>query len=298
MKLPNTIISLILNKNDEKEWEKLYFLFQDEIEWKINHNKFNIDISKFIKSIKLTIDENNIYSPTKEYILNENNNVINYKYYEDDCIKGFNLIIDYIDPKLNKENIDKFINDKYDDYDICDFEEKNKFYFSKRVSFNKKYYFKINFFIKSENEIFKSIKYEIKKDLKSLKKNPKLYKSNYYYRQQILDIARAIRKYFDANGGQDNRIYYEFYGDPYDGLNLSSRDVRNFALYIIFLGKYDEFCKNPFNGNIFNYASRGVSCGNSSCLYLDYDRENIPDLLFIELSSSKFVNKIFDIIHH
>ena len=39
MKLPNTIISLIFNQIEEKQWLKLYFLFIYEIEWKINHLK-------------------------------------------------------------------------------------------------------------------------------------------------------------------------------------------------------------------------------------------------------------------
>ena len=36
MKLPNTIISLIFNEIEEKEWCELFFLFMGEIEWKIN----------------------------------------------------------------------------------------------------------------------------------------------------------------------------------------------------------------------------------------------------------------------
>ncbi len=48
MKLPNTIISLIFNEIEEEKWIKLYFLFMDEIEWKINHHlkDVNIDYDK------------------------------------------------------------------------------------------------------------------------------------------------------------------------------------------------------------------------------------------------------------
>ncbi len=201
MKLPNTIISLILNKNDEKEWEKLYFLFQDEIEWKINHNKImNIDISKFIKSIKLIIVGDFIVDG-KEYILNENDNIINYCYGE--CIKYFRLILKFIDTKLNKEN-------GYSEYNICNFEKINKFYFSERVNFDKRYYFKIKFFIKYKNEIFKSIKYEIKKDLRSLKKNPRLYRYDDYYNLNPEDLKEQ-KDLIDKYG-----IIYDIYEEKYD----------------------------------------------------------------------------------
>ncbi len=63
MKLPNTIISLIFNEIEEIKWSKLYFLFIDEIEWKINHLKDIIDGKKLIKKCEngniFTIYKNN-----------------------------------------------------------------------------------------------------------------------------------------------------------------------------------------------------------------------------------------------
>ena len=49
MKLPNTIISLIFNEIEEKEWSNLFFLFMDEIEWKIYHHLKDINTNKNIK---------------------------------------------------------------------------------------------------------------------------------------------------------------------------------------------------------------------------------------------------------
>ena len=67
MKLPNTIISLIFNEIKEKEWSELYFLFIDEIEWKINHlNNINND-----KELKEKCKNENIFTILK----NKNNNL-------------------------------------------------------------------------------------------------------------------------------------------------------------------------------------------------------------------------------
>ncbi len=52
MKLPNTIISLIFNEIEEIEWIKLYFLFMDEIEWKIYHHLNSINNEEFEEKCK------------------------------------------------------------------------------------------------------------------------------------------------------------------------------------------------------------------------------------------------------
>ncbi len=52
MKLPNTIISLIFNEIEEIKWIKLFFLFMDEIEWKIDHHLYRITCHQLKKVCK------------------------------------------------------------------------------------------------------------------------------------------------------------------------------------------------------------------------------------------------------
>ncbi len=208
MKLPNTIISLILNENDEKEWEKLYFLFQDEIEWKINHNKImNIDISKFIKSIKLIIYDDFYKHVKKEYILNKNDNIINYEF-------QYNKH-NYSKYSINCQLIINTVLEKNISFNFDLFEKKEKHDFYKRVNINKRYNLKIELYINikhgKENGIFKLIKYKIEKDLKSLKKNPKLYRCSKYHiildPKDLKEQKDLIDKY--------NTIY-DIYQEKYD----------------------------------------------------------------------------------
>ncbi len=205
MKLPNTIISLILNKNDEKEWEKLYFLFQDEIEWKINHNKImNTNISKFIKSIKLIIyDKIQLKDIKKEYILNKNDcisNIINYEYKN----YGFNNCELIIDTEFEKNLSLKF--NFYYSFKKLQFTNK------KRINFNKGYYFNIIIDIEFKEKKLKSIKYKIERNHRSIIernhrsiiKNPLLYRYGFYLDQEQKDL---IDKY---------DIIYDIYEEKYD----------------------------------------------------------------------------------
>ncbi len=69
MKLPNTIISLIFNEIKENEWITLFFLFMDEIEWKINHLK-KINSAKVIGKFMVRRENEEIFT-----ICNKNNNL-------------------------------------------------------------------------------------------------------------------------------------------------------------------------------------------------------------------------------
>jgi hypothetical protein len=106
----------------------------------------------------------------------------------------------------------------------------------------------------------------------------------------IIKVAKALKKNVDDYGGLEDDIFYARSGDCYDGLCISSDAVCSFAIYLIEQGKVDEFCNNP---DLFDYVERGVSCGNSSCLYFVKckQKEKVDNL------SVSFLNKIFDIIN-
>ncbi len=99
MKLPNTIISLIFNEIKQNEWIKVYFLFIDEIEWKINHLK---KISRNYKLEKNCLNKN-IFTIFKNK--NKNNNLnwcdsnLLYKVCEDGNLKIIKLIINIFPTK-------------------------------------------------------------------------------------------------------------------------------------------------------------------------------------------------------
>ncbi len=72
MKLPITIISLIFEKVNEKYWTRCYFLFMDEIEWKIGHHLK--DINNYEELIE-NCDNENIFT-----ILKNKNNKLNWQW--------------------------------------------------------------------------------------------------------------------------------------------------------------------------------------------------------------------------
>ena len=82
MKLPNTIISLIFNEIEEKEWSKLYFLFMDEIEWKI----YNLNDIIDNKELREKCKNENIFT-----ILKNKNNKLNWNEWK--LCEGGNLNI-------------------------------------------------------------------------------------------------------------------------------------------------------------------------------------------------------------
>ncbi len=89
MKLPNTIISLIFNEIEEKQWFKLYFLFVDEIEWKINHHLNNIVHNL---ELKKKCKNENIFT-----ILKNKNNKLNWNCGLNGACKCGNLkLVNYI----------------------------------------------------------------------------------------------------------------------------------------------------------------------------------------------------------
>ncbi len=52
MKISNTVISLIFNFIDEKYYDKLYFLFLNEIQWIINRNKYEFKKRRQLRKFK------------------------------------------------------------------------------------------------------------------------------------------------------------------------------------------------------------------------------------------------------
>lgn len=126
---------------------------------------------------------------------------------------------------------------------------------------------------------------------------------NDIHRQLIIKGTYAIADYFNNNSINDTR-FYQTIDDPYDGISMSSDVIIDFIDSLIMSGKdnFDNFCVNPFKGDVMYYLSRIVSCGNSSCLtfneccnkrwyYLlntDYD-ENLSD--------TDFCNYIFNIVY-
>lgn len=90
------------------------------------------------------------------------------------------------------------------------------------------------------------------------------------YEEKILNLAKATKLYFERDS-PDNERFYERKGDCYDGICMSSEDLYNLYENIIMSGKkeYLEFIDNPFKGDNMFFLKRDISCGNSSCLYLD-----------------------------
>lgn len=144
----------------------------------------------------------------------------------------------------------------------------------------------------------------IEKRKKKKIKTKDLDKLTNLYEEKILNLAKATKLYFRKDSPKSNR-FYDNIGDCYDGICLCSQEVYKFYENIIMSGKnlYLEFIDNPFRGDIMLYLTRDVSCGNSSCLYLDF-RYFQPYTSWEKLSgdiyspSVELVNKIFDIIHN
>lgn len=90
---------------------------------------------------------------------------------------------------------------------------------------------------------------------------------NSIHKQLIIKAYHAIVEYFKHDSPRNHRFYKDP-TDPYDGICLGSDYIIDFVDGIIMCGKqqYDDFCSNPFKGDIMKYLSRGVSCGNSCCL--------------------------------
>ncbi len=89
MKLPNTIISLIFNEIEEKEWSKLFFLFIDEIEWKINHHLNDINDENELRE---KFSKENLFTIFK----NKNNNLDWNWGLEEACYSGHLNIVNLI----------------------------------------------------------------------------------------------------------------------------------------------------------------------------------------------------------
>ena len=84
----------------------------------------------------------------------------------------------------------------------------------------------------------------------------------------IEKMCHVIYNYFVKDHPKGNRFYVEA-NNPYDGIHFGSDGIYDFVDSIIMKGKewYYKFFNSPFDGDIMNYLERGVSCGNSSCLY-------------------------------
>ncbi len=125
---------------------------------------------------------------------------------------------------------------------------------------------------------------------------------NNVHKQLIIRGAYAISNYFDCNSINDPRFYKDI-NDPCDGISMGSDTIIDFIESLIMQGKddFNDFCINPFNGDIMSYLSRTVSCGNSS--YLTFKeccnkrwwhllKSDYNEILF----DTKFCNYIFSII--
>ena len=136
------------------------------------------------------------------------------------------------------------------------------------------------------------------KDLKEMTK---------IFEEKILNLAKVVSLYFEKDPPENNRFYAHI-GDCYDGICVHSEDYFNFFETIIMSGKNKcvEFIANPFRGDIMFFLKRDISCGNSSCLYLDFSyihEEYITFTSWNQLSNNnnypsvELCNKIFDIIN-
>ena len=125
------------------------------------------------------------------------------------------------------------------------------------------------------------------------------------YRDAVIQIGHAVSRYFDTDS-PDN---YNPTGDCYDGINLGSEEVLEFADTIIMSGRdaYEKFLSDPFDGRIMSFLRRDISCGNSSCYYLENPAK--PELTYQQLlkrhnidssqplsSDIPFLNELFDIV--
>lgn len=126
---------------------------------------------------------------------------------------------------------------------------------------------------------------------------------NNIHKQLIIRGAYAISHYFDNNPINDHRFYKDI-NDPYDGISMGSDTIIDFIESLIMCGKddFNEFIINSFKGDVMNYLSRIISCGNSSYLtFKECCDKRWWYLLNIEydeiLSDTKFCNHIFSIIN-
>lgn len=136
--------------------------------------------------------------------------------------------------------------------------------------------------------------------------NPEvLERLNDIYRGLIMRACYALVEYFKKDSPMGSRFYADV-NDPYDGIILGSDDVVNFIGTVIMAGRgeFEDFCMNPFKGDIMNYLRRGVSCGNSSCLYFIKYSSNSSKTWYSligyqcdeHIMDVDFYNRVFDMI--
>lgn len=89
------------------------------------------------------------------------------------------------------------------------------------------------------------------------------------YSQKLQHLCSVLTHWIDEHGGDPE--YCQVIDDPYDGLHLPVDDIVRLGQHILVLGSesYQTWLHTPFLNNITSYFYRNVSCGNSSCLYLD-----------------------------
>lgn len=124
------------------------------------------------------------------------------------------------------------------------------------------------------------------------------------FREKIIKMSYVICEYFQ----NDNPNSTRFFSDPddcYDGIHMTSNELLKLMYGIILSGKekFNQFCENPFEGDIMSYLKRDVSCGNSSCLY--FHKISFNRLFIARLTDNidtyypddvAFLNQIFDIV--
>lgn len=118
------------------------------------------------------------------------------------------------------------------------------------------------------------------------------------YRQLIIKCCESIAKYF-KHDPPNNEKFYQYPGDPYDGISLSPNEIIKFIDGVIMSGRdrFDAFCNDPFEGNIMNYLTRRMSSGNSSRLVLDKYYTYKLSLLIDMALDEDIYDEVFEIIH-
>ncbi len=129
----------------------------------------------------------------------------------------------------------------------------------------------------------------------------KLKQLNTIFLEHIRVGCKALANYFAKDSPKNVEKFYEDPEDCYDGLYFNSDVAMETVQAYIMLGKdkFDEFCKNPFDGDILKYTERAPSCGNSSCLYILHPTKkrwyDIVGSSIYEAYDCDFLNEIHDI---
>lgn len=89
------------------------------------------------------------------------------------------------------------------------------------------------------------------------------------YFEKLQQLCSALNLWIEEHGGDPE--YCRVIDDPYDGLHIPVDDVVRLGQHVMTLGSesYQTWLLTPFPNNVASYFYRDVSCGNSSCMFLD-----------------------------